>query len=92
MIVISGTWSRTAVTVGVYREVMDKMVFGFPDEQSRNAAGRAAREAGYECRGTGPVASSDPAWLLTVDEAETLRRHAADDLIRRTTPSAGRLR
>ena len=69
---------------------MEKMVFGFPTEQARNAAGRAARDAGYDCLG-----SNDPetelAYILTVDETAQPRRSRVSELILRAAPGANRL-
>jgi hypothetical protein len=69
---------------------VDNMVFGFPDAQTRNLAGRTVRAAGYECFGTGPT-ELQKAYLLEVHEPMALRRSAIADLVRRTTPTAGRL-
>jgi hypothetical protein len=67
------------------------MVFGFRDVQTRNLAGRAVRQAGYECQGSGP--SSTNHWtFLTIDEPVALRRLAVAQLVHKTVPSASRLR
>ena len=66
------------------------MVFGFRDLQARNLAGRAVREAGYDCQGSGPTSTNEWAFL-TVNEPDASRPIVAQ-LIHRTTPSASRLR
>lgn len=70
--------------------MVDDMVYGFQDEQERNSAGRAARAAGYECRGTN-VSALNPTYLLTIFEAVSPRRVEVDRLIHDTVPSAHRL-
>jgi hypothetical protein len=58
------------------------MVWRFPDQQSRDAVGRAVRKQGFDCYGTGPTAI-DKACLLTVEESTGDRRLAVAQLVRR---------
>ena len=64
---------------------VDKMVFEFPDAQSRNLAGRALRSAGFVCFASGPKVR-EQACLLTVDEQLVERRSAVTQLVRDTAP------
>lgn len=66
------------------------MVFGFPDAQTRNLAGRAVRKAGYECKGAGPSSTSHWAFLM-VDARQVPRRAQVAELIRKTAPAGSRL-
>ena len=68
-----------------YSDNVDKMVFEFPDAQSRNLAGRALRSAGYVCFASGPKVR-EQACLLTVDEQLVERRSAVTRLVRDTAP------
>ena len=45
----------------------DHPVFIFPSERARNETGRALRQAGFRCFGTGPTAT-EVEFVLTLDE------------------------
>ena len=57
------------------------MVWRFQNQTDRNAAGRALREQGFQCFGTGPTRLAESC-LLTVTETTAPRRLAAAQLIR----------
>lgn len=72
-----------------YSRSVDDMVFAFADAHLRNVAGRSARDAGYSC--TGSHTREEPC-LLTVHEADGVRRDSAERIIRATSPAVSRLR
>ena len=67
------------------------MVFDFPDERTRNLAGRAVRAAGYQCFGTGP-STLEGACLLTVRTVFDRYRADVATLIQDAAPAAHRVR
>ena len=68
----------------------DHPVFTFPNEGARNATGRALRQAGFRCFGTGPAATETEC-VLTLDEESTDGRLAsAVALVYETHPEAAR--
>ena len=70
---------------------VDDMVFTFANEDLRNAAGRAVREAGYSCFGSQTPAGGDGPCLLTVQELDRGRRDAAEQLVHQKVPAVRRL-
>ena len=68
----------------------DHPVFTFPDERTRNETGRALRQAGFRCFGTGPAAT-ELEYALTVDEESANERSSlAIALVFETCPDAAR--
>ena len=65
-------------------------VFTFPDERTRNETGRALRQAGFRCFGTG-TAATEVEWVLTIDEESVSgRRSFAIALVYETCPDVNR--
>ena len=68
----------------------DHPVFTFPDERSRNEAGRALRQAGFRCFGTGPAATEVECALTLDEDTITARRSSAIAMVYALCPDAER--